>query len=45
MKGANQYFVKNTVQTHELVELQLIGRNQFIGEEDCAANDYYHTTV
>jgi len=25
--------------------LQIIGKDQFIGEEDCVANDYYHTTV
>lgn len=45
MKGANQYFVKNTTNSFEVIDLQIIGRNQFIGEEDCAANDFYHTTV
>jgi CRP-like cAMP-binding protein len=45
MKGTNKYFVKNTAQSFEIIDLQIIGRDQFIGEEDCAANDFYHTTV
>ena len=45
MKGANPYFIKNTSNTYEIIDLQTVGKNQFLGEEDCAANDFYHTTV
>jgi len=26
-----------------MIELQLIGKNRFIGIEDCACNDFYNT--
>lgn len=45
MKGASNYFIKNITNSHETVDLQIIGVNQFIGEEDCATNKLYHTTV
>lgn len=44
-KGVNQYFAKNTANSYETIELQIIGKNQMIGEEDCAMNEFYHTSV
>jgi len=44
-QAANQYFKNNTTNTYEMIELQLIGKNRFIGIEDCACNELYNTSV
>lgn len=44
-KSDNNLFKKNTAESVEYLELTVISRGQFIGEEDMLANQIYHTSV
>ena len=45
MKSQSKYFIKNLTNQYETIELQVLGKCQMIGDEDCAMSDKYNTTV
>lgn len=41
----NSFFIKNNILQHELIELQMLGKEQVFGEEDIVMGSTYSTTV